>query len=91
LGCLLIIISGVFYIPFNSVIALQLRRVESLGARVIAYLQVGCGAAGDLLFLLPGLAWTIAAYRPDRAVEITQALNDTGWILLVVPFSLFSV
>jgi hypothetical protein len=41
--------------------------------------------------LLPGLAWTIAAYRPDRAVEITQALNDTGWILLVVPFSLFSV
>ncbi|MEX1670937.1 hypothetical protein AB4876_18665 [Zhongshania guokunii] len=90
-GCLLIIISGGLYVPFNAVIATQLKRIKSPETRVIVYTQICCGAAGTLFFLLPGLSWTIAAFRPDRAVEITQTLNDTGWILLVMPFALFSV
>jgi hypothetical protein len=37
-----------------------------------------------LLFVFPMFAMAAAAYRPDsRSPEITQALNDLGWLALV--------
>jgi hypothetical protein len=40
------------------------------------------------LFLLPGLVWTAAAFRPERPPDITQAFNDFAWIVTVMPFML---
>ena len=68
-----------------SVITVQMKRIE--GARpVLAYTQLGTGAVGIFLFLLPAMFWTIAAFRPDRDPQLIMLLNDVGWFILVMPF-----
>jgi len=86
-GFLLIMISGMFIFPFVAVISIQLRRIEHGRAPVMAYTQLGAGAAGTMLFVIPALPFLIAAFRPDRSPEITYLLNDFAWIMLVLPFS----
>jgi hypothetical protein len=34
---------------------------------------------------LSALLWGVASFRPDRAPEVTQALNDLAWFLFAMP------
>jgi hypothetical protein len=40
-------------------------------------------------FLIPAMLFIVTAFRPDRSPQITQALNDMSWILLVMPWTPF--
>jgi len=91
LGSIFIMIAGALYAPFTAVIAAQMRRIERGSTPVLTYSQLAAGAASCLLFIIPGLAWTIAAFRPERPPEITQAFNDFAWIFVVMPFVLAEV
>ena len=88
LGALLIMISAAFYIPFTAAIGAQMRRIEHPLTPVLTYTQLGAGFCSAWLFLLPGLVWTAAAFRPERPPDITQAFNDFAWIVTVMPFML---
>jgi len=91
LGTIFIMLAGAFYAPFTAVIAAQMRRIEDGPTPVLTYAQLAAGAASCLLFIIPALAWTDAAFRPDRPAEITQAFNDLAWIFVVMPFVLAEV
>ena len=85
-GMLPLIMSGGFYAAWVAVISIQMRRIE--GAHpVMAYTQMIAGAATLMFFLLSPLIWTTAAFRPERAIELTQGLNDLGWIMFVMAVS----
>lgn len=85
-GMIPIIMSGGCYAAFVAVISIQIRRIE--GAHpVMAYTQMIAGAATLMFFLLSPLIWTAAVFRPERSVEVTQALNDLGWIMFVMAVS----
>jgi len=71
-------------LPFFGVITVQLRRIERNNP-VLAMTQLCAGAVTFMVVLLPLLVLLAAALRPDRAPQTTLALNDLGWILLVVP------
>jgi hypothetical protein len=86
-GGLLIVISAGFCGPFIAAIFMQLRRME--GTRPMgAYAQLAAGIGNIQFFILPGLFFVIAAYRPDRPPEILSALNDMLWIIALLPWTL---
>ena len=88
LGMIFIMLAGALFAPFVASISAQLRRVENSKTPVLSYTQLSAGTAGILLFIVPALIFTGAAYRPERPADITQALNDLGWICFVMPFVL---
>ncbi|HEX4359551.1 MAG TPA: hypothetical protein VH141_18610 [Pseudonocardia sp.] len=68
---------------FPVAILLQLRRIEGPSSP-LAYVQLVTGLLTPVLFILPMFAMAAAAYRPEtRSPEITEALNDLGWLMLV--------
>jgi hypothetical protein len=53
---------------------------------VLSIIQAISAAVVGLIILIPVMCWVTAAYRVDRAPEIVQALNDFGWLFLVMTF-----
>lgn len=87
LGMLIAITSAVFVIPFAAAISTQMRRMQGV-SRMPADLQLGAGAAGAILLLMPALVLAIATFRPERDPQITALLHDVGWLLFITPFPL---
>lgn len=87
LGALLIVISAMFCGPFDAAIFLQLRRMEGEKRPIGAYGQLASGIANIQFFILPGICFAIAAYRPDRPLEVLYALNDIAWIVAILPWT----
>lgn len=87
LGALLLVISAMFCGPFDAAIFLQLRRMEGLKRPVCSIGQLASGIANIQFFILPGIFFVIAAYRPDRPLEVTYALNDIAWIVTMLPWT----
>jgi hypothetical protein len=86
-GMALQIIAAGFQIMFSAVILMQMLRIGR-PAKMFALAQFGAGAAGIVLFIYPPLFWSVAAYRPERAPELTLILHDIGWMTFIVPFIL---
>ncbi|POR39541.1 Uncharacterized protein TPAR_00261 [Tolypocladium paradoxum] len=83
-GAVIMIMSGMFYLPLTAVISAQMRRIPNLPYAVSA-LQLAAGAAGIFAFVIPGSILATTTYRLDRPVEITQALNDLFWMTYTMP------
>jgi hypothetical protein len=78
---------GVCLVPILALIMLQIRRMAHR-TPIFSYAMLGCVAGGPSLFLVANVCWLLAAFRPERSPELTQLLNDFGWITftIVVPF-----
>jgi hypothetical protein len=57
----------------------------------LAYLQLSAGTVGWVFLYLPILIMSATAYRPQRAPEVTQAMHDIAWFVLVMDFVPFCV
>jgi cellulose synthase/poly-beta-1,6-N-acetylglucosamine synthase-like glycosyltransferase len=89
-GILICFISTALYLPFTAVISTQLRRMEG-STPILAYAQFagGMGTIVALLFTMSLLI--VAAFRPERSPEITQALHDTSWITNVITLNTYCI
>ncbi|RAU94839.1 hypothetical protein DQP58_13375 [Mycobacterium colombiense] len=78
---------GVCLVPILALIVLQIRRMAHR-TPIFSYAMLGCAAGGPTLFLVADVCWLLAAFRPERSPELTQLLNDLGWITftILVPF-----
>ncbi|EFX03323.1 membrane protein [Grosmannia clavigera kw1407] len=90
IGASLIVLSGLFYMPFCAAISSQMRRIPNLHY-VVQQLQLSAAAAGLWTFVLPGIMLATTSYRPDRDPGITQSLNDLFWICTLMPWQTFMV
>ena len=88
MGSVMVMLTGAFYLPFSVLIFVYMRRMEPRQAPVLSYTQLVGGVAGMMLFVVAAVLWTLAAFRPDRSPEITQALNDFGWLFFLMPSAL---
>lgn len=86
LGQLILLLAGSLAAAFVAVISVQLRRIETRHP-AFTYTQLVAGTVAVVLLVLPALVWTMAAFRPERAPELTQMLNDAAWILILMPFA----
>jgi len=69
------------------------RRMSRMSPRqsALAYLQLSAGTVGWVFLYLPILIMSATAYRPQRAPEVTQAMHDIAWFVLVMDFVPFCV
>ena len=85
-GAVIVAISSIFAVMFYASISMQIRAMEGSKRPIMAYAQLIAGAANIQFFILPALLWIVAAFRPDRPIEITYALNDLAWIIAIDPW-----
>ena len=91
LGTFVMVFSSGVVTPFAAALSVHLRRIEGPEAPVLSMTQFAAGTTGIMMFLTQAMFWSIAAYRPGRNPEITQALNDIAWFFTVMPFCLIFV
>jgi hypothetical protein len=75
---------------WGACLAAQTRRKEGLYP-VLTYVQIGSMSVGAALLMAQSCLWATAAFRPgSTSPQITQALNDAGYITLLstwMPFA----
>ena len=82
LGALLIGMASTFQGIWAALMSSQLRRIE--GERpLLSYVQLGAGAVGILVAIIPAFLFAAAAFDPGRDPEVTKALHTLGWMCLV--------
>lgn len=74
-GLLLVLFTGMLTVGFNVMMARCVRRIEGHWG-VLSLAQFGVGLMFPVLVTLPMMFGEVAAFRPDRDPEITQALSD---------------
>jgi hypothetical protein len=80
IGCILMIFSCMFYTSWGMVITMLAKKAEQ-GLPILFYIQVVSLAACVVVVLLIGFFWGAASFRAgETAPELTQALNDLGWL-----------
>jgi len=89
-GTFVMMFGATFMLPFLAVIAMQMKRIAGeISALTIA--QIVGGTGGFVVFLVATVAWTTAAFRPERDPELIMLMNDFGWIFLLMTFGTFVV
>lgn len=78
---------GVGLIPIVILLAMQVRRM-AFRTPILTYSLIACAGGPPTLFLVANMFWLLGAFRPDRAPELTQLLNDLAWLTftLLVPY-----
>lgn len=89
-GLMLAAVGLCFVGPFVAVIGLQMFRMEGR-APILSILQLVCGAVTWVMLMVPMIMLNVAAFRPDRSPELTQALTDLAWILFFTPVGPFVI
>jgi hypothetical protein len=79
------LIGSVLLIPWSTVLAIQVARLEK-GIPFWAITIVGAGAANAVAFYLPFIFWAGAFYRPDRAPDLLLLINDMTWLEFIMVF-----
>ncbi|WP_179467908.1 hypothetical protein [Mycolicibacterium vinylchloridicum] len=83
-GLVIMLAAAGLQAPFGALMAVRIRQMEGSRYSALAYTQlVGTGLA-VVAILMPTFAFAAASYRPERDPEITQALNDLGWLPFVM-------
>jgi hypothetical protein len=78
-GMVIVMFGAAMAMPLGATVAYFIRRIEGF-VGPLTLLQV-MGAVGmAVLTFLPAMWWLIALFRPDRNPELTQTLNDAGWL-----------
>jgi len=74
--------TGAFMMPILAVVAIQMARVETGGAKIWAALSLVSGALMSLFLALPPIFWGAAAFTAEREPEITALAHQIGLLTL---------
>jgi hypothetical protein len=83
-GIMIAMFGAAMLCPYFAVLSVLIKRIEggnaplAMTVAISAAIVIACFFLG-LLFL------TVAAFRPDRAPELTQFMNDFAWLMIVTP------
>jgi hypothetical protein len=74
---------GVGLIPTVMLLAMQVRRMAHR-TPIMSYSLIACAGGPPCLFLIANMFWLLGSFRPERAPELTQLLNDLAWITFTI-------
>jgi len=86
-------IAALLIIPWSATLAIQMARIEGRYP-MMTMVAFGAGVADAVAFYLPFIFWAATFYRPERAPELVQLLNDMTWlefVMLYAPFVMQTV
>ncbi len=80
IGCTAMIFSSIFYLAWGLSVSMMTKKLEG-DYPILFYIQVVSLAACVVVILYIGFFWATAAWRAGETTnEVTQALNDLGWL-----------
>jgi len=82
-GLVILLAAAGLQVPFGALIAVRIKQLEGRFSP-LAYAQLIATGLAVMAIILPTFAFAAASYRPERDPEITQALNDLGWLPFVM-------
>jgi hypothetical protein len=82
-GLVLMLASAGLQVPFGALVAVRIRAMEGRYTPLTYTQIIGTGLA-VMAVILPMFFFAGASYRPERDPQITQALNDLGWLSFVM-------
>jgi len=82
-GAILVMFSVAPFLAFIAVLSAQIKRIEG-DRRTFTYAQLAAGTASMTPIILIPLAWSVAAFRPERSDQLIQAFNDLASITQVM-------
>lgn len=82
-GLVIMLAAAGLQAPMGALIAVRIKQMEGRYS-ALAYVQLIATGLAVVAILLPTFAFAAASYRPERDPEITQALNDMGWLPFVM-------
>jgi MFS family permease len=85
IGLLIVFVGQVMFPFFGGAIAGQTRRIRQ-AAPALGYTQIASVGCASMAMVGPLATFFVTAYRPERAPEMTQLLNDISWIVFMVAF-----
>lgn len=89
-GSVLVMMGAAFFQVFCVAVSSAMRR-HSAHHDALAQAQLSCATVNTVLFILVGLFWLVAAYRPDLPASEVRLFNDMAWIIMVVPTGPFMI
>lgn len=84
LGLVLMLAACGLQAPFGALIAVRIRQMGGGRYSALAYTELIGTALAVVAILMPTFAFAAASYRPERDPQITQALNDLGWLPFIM-------
>jgi hypothetical protein len=79
-----------FCVALIPILMLIVERMRGMAHRtpILRYCMIGVAGAAPIAFLTSTIFWLLAAFRPDRAPDLTQLYNDLAWITFTcgIPF-----
>lgn len=82
-GMVLMMFGALMTAPWGALLAAHIKRIEGEFSP-LTYTFLAATAAGCVAIFMPVMIFSAAAFRPDRAAEITQAMNDMAWIPFIM-------
>lgn len=87
IGGFCFVFCSMLYVSFSSAIAAYMQRVGATPTMVFA--QLTSSSVSGVTFLVCGVAFCVAGFRPDNFSQVSYLFNDFGWIMLLVPWPSF--
>ena len=79
-----------FCVALIPILMLIVERMRLMAHRtpVLRYCMIGVAGAAPIALLTSTVFWLVAAFRPERAPDLTQLYNDLAWVTFTcgVPF-----
>lgn len=75
--------------PLTIAITMQMLRIEGRWP-TMSFLNLAAGLFTWVITIVPMIILCVAAFRPERDVEVTQAIHDLGYIMFFMGFAPFA-
>ncbi|OUS02188.1 hypothetical protein A9Q81_09075 [Gammaproteobacteria bacterium 42_54_T18] len=89
IGMMMLMLGCALYLPFCAITSELIEK--RLGMPLMAKIQFSSGIAAVAFGMMAVAAWGIAAFRPERDPQITQLMNDMGWIVFFWDIAFFQL
>lgn len=80
IGCFITMMGAGFQVPLFVTLLCQMARMER-GLPFLGLSQLAIGSFNCSYYILGPVIWVTAAFRPEGAATVIQALNDLGWMV----------
>ena len=90
LGVILMIFAAILSMPFNTLIAILLAKIEGR-IPLMAVMSFGGGVVNTMAFAGTAVFFMPVIYRVDRAPELIQLMIDLDWLMTVSLFVGFAL
>ncbi|BFM05666.1 hypothetical protein [Halioxenophilus aromaticivorans] len=86
LGFIISLITVVLYLPWTSLLSMQMERIEG-PYTVLSKLQLLGGGLTVMVVSFSAMFWVVAGFRPEQSPEMIQMLTDVGWLCIDLQYA----